>query len=46
MVGWHYRLSGHELSKLQVLLKDQDVWHAAVHGVGDKVGHSLVNKQQ
>ena len=32
MVGWHHRLSGHELSKLQELVMDREVWRAAVHG--------------
>ena len=33
MVGWHHRLDRHELSKLQELVMDRGVWHAAVHGV-------------
>ena len=33
MVGWHHRLNGHGLSKLQVIVKDRKVCHAAVHGV-------------
>ena len=33
MVGWHHRLNGHELSKLQELMIDRDDWHAAFHGV-------------
>ena len=32
MVGWHHRLSGRELSKLQELVMDREVWRAAVHG--------------
>ena len=30
------------LSKLHEIVKDREVWHAAVHGV-TKVGHGLVN---
>ena len=33
MVGWHHWLSGHELSKLQVIVKDREAWSASVHGV-------------
>ena len=33
MVGWHHRLSGHELRWLQELVMDRDTWNAAVHGV-------------
>ena len=33
------------LSKLHEIVKDREVWHAAVHGV-TKVGHGLVNEQQ
>ena len=33
-VGWHHQLSGHELlRKLQELVKDREIWHAAVQGV-------------
>ena len=33
MVGWHHRLNGHELGKLQEFVKDRKAWCAAVHRV-------------
>ena len=33
MVGWHHWCNGHELGKLQEMLRDREAWHAAVHGV-------------
>ena len=36
MVGWHYRLSGHELSKLQEIVKDREDWSAAIQGVAKR----------
>ena len=33
MVGWHYRLNGYELNKLQELVIDREAWHAEVQGV-------------
>ena len=32
MVGWHYRLNGHEFEQTEIL-KDRGAWHGAVHGV-------------
>ena len=33
MVGWHPNLMDLSLSKLQEIVKDREVWGAAVHGV-------------
>ena len=33
MVGWHHQLNGHELSKLQEIVKDREAWPPEVHGV-------------
>ena len=33
MAGWHHRLDGLSLSKLQELVKDRGAWRAAVRGV-------------
>ena len=33
MVGWHYRLNGHEFEQIQEIMKDREAWCAIVHGV-------------
>ena len=33
MVGWHYRLDGHEFDSLWELVMDREACHAAVHGL-------------
>ena len=33
MVGWHLWLNGHDLSKLQEIVKDREAWRAAAPGV-------------
>ena len=33
MVGWHHQLNGMSLSKLQEIVKDREIWYAAIHGV-------------
>ena len=32
VLGWHYWLNGHELGKLQEMVKNREAWCAAVHG--------------
>ena len=45
MVGWHYQLNGHDLSKLWDMIKDREAWRAVVHRV-TKIGHNWVTEQQ
>ena len=33
MVGWHHRLNEYEFEQLREMVKDREVWCAAVHGV-------------
>ena len=33
MVGWHHQLNRHDLRKVQEIVKDREIWRAAVHGV-------------
>ena len=34
MIGWCHWLNAHESEKFQEIVKDKEVWHAAVHGKG------------
>ena len=43
-VGWHHGLSGHELSKLQGMVKDREARHVAVHGITNRL--DLATEQQ
>ena len=33
MIGWHHDSVDMSMSKLQEMVTDMEVWHAAVHGV-------------
>ena len=33
MVGWHHQFYGHELCKLQEVVRDREAWHAEARGV-------------
>ena len=48
MVGWHHRLNGRSLSKLQKIVKDREAWCAAVHSrtlIESDVTEQLNNKE-
>ena len=47
MVGWHQRFGGCEFEQLREMVKDKEVWCAAVHGVAesdmtDRLNHNTV----
>ena len=44
MVGWHHQLNRYELSKLWEMVKDREVWCAAVHGITESDKTDLLNK--
>ena len=33
VVGWHYRLNGHEFEQTLEIMMDREAWRAAVRGV-------------
>ena len=33
MVAWHHELNGHEFEEAQKIVKDREIWCAAVYGV-------------
>ena len=35
MAGWHHRLDGHGLCKLQELVMDKETWRAVIHRVAE-----------
>ena len=45
MVGWHHQLNGHELSKLQEIMKDREARHVVVMGL-QRVGYDLKTEQR
>ena len=44
MAGWHHQLDGHSLSKFQELVMDREAWHAAGHGVEERIRHDWVTE--
>ena len=45
MARWHHGCDGHELGKIQEMVRDRGTWHAAVHGT-QRVGHNWMTQQQ
>ena len=43
MVGWYHQLNGYEFEQLQEIVKDREVWCAAVHGVTELVMTEQLN---
>ena len=35
VAGWDHQLNEHELNRLHEIVKDREVWHAAVRGVAE-----------
>jgi len=47
MVEWHHRLNGMSWSKLWEIVKDRELWHAAIHGAAKSgTGLSKLNNNK